>query len=572
MHVLNRSISTLISSLIFITTLLAQGPGIATNPNPPDSSEDVLWFYQPITWSNPQTAVSNKVLVGIHPDYLTELYSGVLIDSFVLPSPLEIRKTYYWRIDELDSTGITIGDVWLFTTKHTLIPVFIDSFSAGLNNWTANNENDSCGWKIKNLESSYYDLPPTAETYGVCADNYLCGNNRNVSILELANPPDLTGYTRCSIGWDNDLMLSGLSDSVYVEVSKNGGVSWSRVWERIGRNQRKSQEEIFLGFSWTWNLQVRVRCSLESNSSWWAIDNFYVNATSLAYFPQMPPSNLSYNLNVGDSLNVYLTWQPGEGPPSVDRFRIQRKLGDSLDQYAYFTIGETDLNTLSFLDNSIGEEIEYSYRVSLCEGPIQGLNSFPITLITEPVPVELISFSMTLDKNNVILNWLTATEINNYGFEILRFNPNIISEWEIIGFEAGHGTTTEKQSYSFTDESLQPGKYQYRLKQIDLDGTFELSQILEASISIPTEFLLEQNYPNPVNPTTTLRYIVPQVSLVKIKIYDLTGQEIALLIDGVKEPGIYEIKFNAKNLASGVYIYQMISGEFLATKKMSVVK
>ena len=216
--------------------LFAQGPGQAINPNQPDSSIDVLWFFQPLVWTNPPTATSNKVLVGIHPEYLTELYSGSIIDSFVLPSPLEIRKTYYWRIDEIDSSGISEGNVWLFTTKNTKIPVFIDSFSTGLNNWTAYNENDSCGWQVKNLEGSYYDLPPTAETYGVCADNYLCGNNRTVNILNLANPPDLTSYTRCGIGWDNDLVLSGFSDSIYVEVSKDGGTSWARVWERIGRN------------------------------------------------------------------------------------------------------------------------------------------------------------------------------------------------------------------------------------------------------------------------------------------------------------------------------------------------
>lgn len=560
-------------TFLFSTVSLAQGPGIATNPYPPDSSENIQWFFQPITWTNPPNATENKVFVGIHPEYLTELHSGSLIDSFVLPSPLEVRKTYYWRIDEIDSTGTSEGDVWFFTAKNTLIPVFIDSFSAGLNNWTTYNDNDSCGWRVKNLEGSYYDLPPTAETFGVCADNYQCGSVRTVSVLELANPPDLTNYTRFGIGWDNDLMLNGPSDSIYVEVSDNGGINWMRIWERVGRNQRKSQEEIsFLDFNFGSNVRVRFRSSLGNSSSWWAIDNFYVWATDLAFFQLFPPSNLTYNLNLGDSLNVLLNWQPGGAIPSQDRYRIQRKFGDSLDQYAYFTIGETNLNTLSFIDNNIEEKTEYSYRVGICEGPIQGINSYPITLITEPVPVELISFSAAINDNCVTLNWSTATETNNYGFEMLRRTSTHINKWETIGFVPGHGTTTELQSYSFIDEPLQVGKYRYRLKQLDFDGGFEFSQTLEVNIGNPAKFFLNQNYPNPFNPNSTLRYTVPKVSVVSIKIYDIMGEEISTLVNEVKQPGTYEINFYAQGLASGIYIYRMVADGFSATRKMNILK
>jgi Secretion system C-terminal sorting domain len=557
----------------FSTISLAQGPGIATNPTPLDSSENIQWFFQPITWTNPPNATENKVFVGIHPEYLTELHSGSLIDSFVLPSPLEIRKTYYWRVDEIDSTGITEGDVWFFTTKNTLIPVFIDSFASGLNNWTATNENDSCGWKIENLESSYYDLPPTAETYGVRTDNNLCGNNRIISVLELTNPPDLTNYTRFGIGWDNDLMLSGASDSVYLEVSSDGGISWNRVWERIGRNQRKSQEEIsFLDFNFNPNVQVRFRSSLESTSSWWAIDNFYIWATDLAFFQLFPPSNLTYDLNVGDSLNVLLNWQPGGGIPSLDRYRIQRKLGDSLDQYAYFTLGETNLNNFSFLDNSVVEKTEYSYRVGICEGPIQGINGYPITLITESVPVELISFSATVNGNSVTLNWLTATETNNYGFEMLRRTSTNINEWEIIGFVGGNGTTTEKQSYSFTDELLLSGKYHYRLKQIDFDGSYEFSQILEVNIEVPAKFSLEQNFPNPFNPTTTINYSIKYNGSVQLRVFDILGRKVTELVNKTQQAGDYSVTFNASKQPSGIYFYVLKSGNFSETKKLLLLK
>ena len=256
----------------------------------------------------------------------------------------------------------------------------------------------------------------------------------------------------------------------------------------------------------------------------------------------------------------------------MDRYRIQRKLGDSLDQYAYFTIGETDLSTLSFLDNSISENIEYSYRVGICEGPLQGLNSYPISLITEPVPVELTSFYLLVSKNNVTLYWETATETNNYGFEILRFNPSIVNEWKTIGFVPGHGTTTEKQSYSFSDELKQAGKYQYRLKQIDFDGSFELSQILEINFKSPTIFSLEQNYPNPFNPTTTIKYSIKEDGLVMLKVYDILGNEVAILVNEGKPAGNYKVEFNASNLPSGIYFYYITAAKFTDTKKLILLK
>ncbi len=160
-------ISFLTLLILFNGKLFSQGPGNATNPNPPDSSRNIYWFFQKISWNNPPLAVSNRVLVGIHPDFLTELHSGYLIDSFQIPNPIDVRRTYYWRVDEIDTSGITEGNIWLFTTKQTLNPVFIDSFSNGIVNWTIYNETDSCGWKIKNLFSSYYTPPPTAENYGI---------------------------------------------------------------------------------------------------------------------------------------------------------------------------------------------------------------------------------------------------------------------------------------------------------------------------------------------------------------------------------------------------------------------
>lgn len=186
------------------------------------------------------------------------------------------------------------------------------------------------------------------------------------------------------------------------------------------------------------------------------------------------------------------------------------------------------------------------------------------------VPVELISFSSSVSGNDVLLKWSTATELNNQGFEIER--KTISGNWEKIGFVAGSGTTTETRAYSFTDNNLNPGIYNYRLKQVDYDGTFEYSDVIQAEVVVPFDFALEQNYPNPFNPSTTIRYSVPQTSIVNIKVYNLIGQEVTELVNETKSAGKYEINFESDGLASGIYLVKMKAGDFTSTIKMTLLK
>jgi photosystem II stability/assembly factor-like uncharacterized protein len=209
------------------------------------------------------------------------------------------------------------------------------------------------------------------------------------------------------------------------------------------------------------------------------------------------------------------------------------------------------------------------------------------TVTSGVVPVELFSFTATANVKGVILNWSTATETNNQGFEILRGiypernrrTQNDNTAWDKIGFVPGHGTTTESQHYSFTDNDIKPGKYQYKLKQIDYDGTFEYSQIVEVEIPIANKFSLSQNYPNPFNPTTSLQYSIGSRQIVTLKVYDLLGREIATLVNEEKPAGEYEVKFNAtshsgnvRNLPSGIYFYQLKAGQYSQTKKMVLLQ
>ena len=190
----------------------------------------------------------------------------------------------------------------------------------------------------------------------------------------------------------------------------------------------------------------------------------------------------------------------------------------------------------------------------------------------QPVPVELTSFTAKADVDGVILNWTTASELNNHGFEIERSSDG--NEFFTVAFVEGAGTTTEGKNYSYTDEVDYKGgeTFFYRLKQVDLDGRIQYSSIVEIEFDVPKDFVLHQNYPNPFNPSTTIKYAVPKTSLVKITVYDLTGQEVALLVNELKEAGTYELKFDASNIASGVYLYRMVADNFSSVRKLNVLK
>jgi len=191
------------------------------------------------------------------------------------------------------------------------------------------------------------------------------------------------------------------------------------------------------------------------------------------------------------------------------------------------------------------------------------------------IPVELVSFSGLILNDNVILNWNTATELNNSGFEIQRLKDSEIEKiqyWENIGFVNGNGTSSETHSYSFQDANPLSGKYKYRLKQIDFDGTFEYSSIIEVEIVKPEIFILDQNYPNPFNPSTIITWQSPVSSHQTLKIYDILGNEVATLVNEYKSAGNYEVEFDASKLSSGIYLYKLQAGEFISTKKMILIK
>ena len=187
-----------------------------------------------------------------------------------------------------------------------------------------------------------------------------------------------------------------------------------------------------------------------------------------------------------------------------------------------------------------------------------------------PLPVELTSFSAFVVGSNVKLIWNTATEVNNYGFDILRRAQD--DEWELLGFFEGNGNSNSPKEYEFIDDNVLSGKYAYRLKQIDNDGTLEYSKIIEIDVDAPLEFELSQNYPNPFNPVTTIKFSLPITSNVKLSLFNILGEEVQILVNETIEAGVHIINFNASQLSSGVYLYRIQAVDNIEIKRMVLLK
>jgi hypothetical protein len=202
---------------------------------------------------------------------------------------------------------------------------------------------------------------------------------------------------------------------------------------------------------------------------------------------------------------------------------------------------------------------------------VAGANKIKVYTAGNLVPVELTSFTAEANKNNVILKWSTSTELNNNGFEVQRkFEEN---DYLTIGFVKGEGTTIDPKEYYYIDEDLANGKYDYRLKQIDYNGRYEYSDEVEVEVVNVNEFDLSQNYPNPFNPSTEIEFSLPEdVSNVKLSIYNALGEKVAELVNTGLIAGKYDYQWNAKNVAAGMYIYELRTDEFVAVKKMVLMK
>jgi hypothetical protein len=235
----------------------------------------------------------------------------------------------------------------------------------------------------------------------------------------------------------------------------------------------------------------------------------------------------------------------------------------------------SDFNGTLLVNTSITVGNSASVTGRLLAGAVTATGAVSMDEVTV-LPVELMTFTVAAHQMNAVLNWSTATELNNYGFDIERRGEND-GLFTRIGFVEGNGTTNVPREYSFTDNYLSPGTYSYRLKQIDRDGMFSYSHAVEVIAGrTDNSFSLTQNYPNPFNPATTIEYNIETPSHVSLKIYNLIGDELATLVNSRQDAGSYVVSFNTSKgmykFPSGVYFYRLQAGTSISTKRLILMK
>ena len=286
-----------------------------------------------------------------------------------------------------------------------------------------------------------------------------------------------------------------------------------------------------------------------------------LNINFNCYFSDAGPNSYhaAWDGTVYDDLNLYrAAANPNEKNTIFKNVMFVSSTNLHLDS---LSIGDFDLAGIPIA--SITDDIDGDIRHTVF--PYKGADE------AIPLPVEFVSFSAIINGSSVLLNWTTATEMNNSGFIIER--NKTVSEWQQVGFVPGSGTTTEPKTYSFTDVELSPGNYYYRIKQIDFNGSYtyyELGYAIE--IVLPDKFELAQNYPNPFNPTTKIEYSVAKETNVQLIVFNSIGEEVSLLVNETQQKGKYSVNFDAFSLSSGVYFYKLLAGDFISIKKMLLLK
>ena len=191
-------------------------------------------------------------------------------------------------------------------------------------------------------------------------------------------------------------------------------------------------------------------------------------------------------------------------------------------------------------------------------------------MVYSAVPVELVSFTGNISGGMVNLDWSTATELNNRGFEVQRSLNG--SEWFTAGFIEGAGTKTSSTVYHFSEQVAGTGTIQYRLKQIDFDGTYKFHGPVNIESDVVLSYDLMQNYPNPFNPETVIRFNTASDGNVSINVYDILGNKVSTLVNGFMKAGGHQVSFKPEGLTSGIYFYEMVTPGFSKKLKMLYLK
>jgi hypothetical protein len=509
-------------------------------------------------------------------------YPSTVYESVALASITDNTK-YFWKVVEYNASGNSSSPVWYF--KSQPFPSFLIEyeFSSDFESWEILGPMGFDNWYWWNTSSAGGYPGEIVFRW----DPVFIGDSYIMS-------PEIPCPAGAALGISFRYYEDWWSDTVVVgcAITQDNGITWNSLWE-LHAGGNVGPDIYGTEVSAPGNFRIGFYYTGDSNN----IDFFFADQVTL-FTPitvAYPPSFLQANASSTEQ-KVILNWNPGSTPsPPITGYRLQRKQGLPTDNSPYFTVVETGPSTYTFYDESVDLNNNYTYRIATISGSgnVSHYGNEATAYVPAIVPVELQRFDAEVTENKVNLTWSTETETNNSGFEILRSVQND-NTWVNIGFVPGFGTSTEVHHYSFMDESLQSGDYQYRLKQIDFDGTFEYSNILEVTVDAPTIFSLEQNYPNPFNPTTKIKYSIADVianpdeirmkqsQFITLKIYDVLGNEVATLVNEQKPAGTYEVEFNGTGLPSGIYFYQLLvsalqskdgkAGTFIESKKMVLLK
>jgi hypothetical protein len=363
------------------------------------------------------------------------------------------------------------------------------------------------------INNSYSGLPPVVQA----SYNFYGWNNGAYLLVKATVKNNETTAINAVIGLEAIPRINGTyeNDTLQWDAASSTVLVHKNAW--AGIKFLSSQQKSLRLIDWT---------------SSYANDSLYYTWLTQNSFDPLLIANA-----VGDGAVAIL----GQDPVSINP-------GDSAIFYFGISIGDSKT---SCLDN-----------MNLCQ-----------TKYNLILPVELTSFTGNVQNNKVYLNWTTATELNNRGFEVERKSDG--NNWTIIGFKEGNGTTSQMENYSFVDDlsNSKSSVISYRLKQIDFNGTFAYSNEIEVSNNIvPDQFILEQNYPNPFNPGTKITFRLPEKSNVVVKVFNNLGEEVAVVANGYFNEGTYNYYFDASNLSSGNYIYTLQTESGTIAKKMTLLK
>lgn len=589
-----------------------------------------------IEWETVIGATSYDVYFGTDSPP-TNIINGSTFTTNQIHPDLSGSTTYYVRIHPRNANGVntSCSTIWSFTTaaisKVSSFP-FSENFDGftgiGTNNDWSNDANADFNWTVNSNGTPSANTGPSGDhTSG--SGNYLYTKATwpnypdkwavvLTPVFDISSLPNPTLEFWYHMYDGNQLALGQLIVDVY------GNGQWHTVFSEYG-NQGDQWHLATIDISPYIDytvMQVRFTVTTTSWANDVAIDDVQIRGEAIRTFVSgdLTPhsfqnTNASLQFTSTNSTNILLEVIQNNSDPgtsgalpsgvfnvSPDRYWDFNLLSGTADGTYSLTLdlagvaGISDYSTLYLLKREdaaspwskvgtnawpgSGSQVTWT-------GISGGFSQFGIGGGGDnSLPVTLKSFDAALKDQKVILSWMTASEIENAGF-ILERKLKTEPDWEIIGHYRsnpaleGQGNNAAETVYQFADSNVDAAKiYLYRLSDVSFNGKITTHQSIEVStenLLMPEKYELKNAYPNPFNPSTLIRYALPEQSNVRIDVFDLMGRQIKNLVNENQNAGWHEILWNGQNelkqnVSSGIYFYKMHTGKYNVTKKVILIR